>query len=170
MTATSGNNGNVFWWLLFAIVTFVCVMGMIGCKSPCPIAGVDTETIIEVHHRDTTIITEADSASVKLLLRCDSANNVLIDEICAANGERLRMQLQLQALAIGTIATIDCNEDSLRNVIALQDSIIKTKTTQTFVRVEKQKDFVYWCGWVLIALVIGAISTGIMMLILKLSR
>lgn len=35
MTATSGNNGNVFWWLLFAIVTFVCVMGMIGCKCPC---------------------------------------------------------------------------------------------------------------------------------------
>lgn len=36
MTTGYGNNGNVFWWLLFAIVTFVCVMGMIGCKTqPC---------------------------------------------------------------------------------------------------------------------------------------
>lgn len=38
MTTGYGNNrnGNVFWWLLFAIVTFVCVMGMTGCKSqPC---------------------------------------------------------------------------------------------------------------------------------------
>ena len=36
MTTGCGNNGNVFWWLLFAIVTFVCVMGMTGCKSqPC---------------------------------------------------------------------------------------------------------------------------------------
>lgn len=38
MTTGYGNNGNVFWWLLFAIVTFVCVMGMTGCKTPCPCA------------------------------------------------------------------------------------------------------------------------------------
>ena len=37
-TTGYGNNGNVFWWLLFAIVTFVCVMGMVGCKTPCPCA------------------------------------------------------------------------------------------------------------------------------------
>lgn len=38
MTTGYGNNRNVFWWLLFAIVTFVCVMGMVGCKTPCPCA------------------------------------------------------------------------------------------------------------------------------------
>ena len=35
MTATSGNNGNIFLWLLFVIIVFVCLMGMVGCKCPC---------------------------------------------------------------------------------------------------------------------------------------
>lgn len=149
------------------------LLAFVGCKCPeCLPAGTDTETVITIHKHDTTIITQPDSAQVRLLLRCDSANNVLIDEICAAKGEHLRMELQLQALATGglAIATIDCKEDSLEHIIQWQDSVIRSKTTQTIVRVEKQKDFVYYCGWILIALVIASVIAAIIGIVLKFAK
>lgn len=71
---------------------------MTGCKTCVPIVEVrDSVRTVEVRTHDTTIVTEADSAQVRLLLRCDSANNVLIDEISAANGERLQMQAKIRS-------------------------------------------------------------------------
>lgn len=94
-----------------------------------------------------------------------------MDQIDVANGERLQMALQLQKLANGNgILQVDCNEDSLRQVIQLKDSIINTKKTQTIVKIEKQKDFVYWCGWVLIGIVIAGFIAGIVCIIIKITK
>lgn len=155
--------------IVWFAAALVFAWSLTGCKCPeCAIAGSDNETIIEVHTRDTAILTLPDSATVQLLLHCDSANNVLIDEINTANGERLQLLLKLQQLANGTVAaTVDCKTDSLEQIIQLQDSIIKSKTTNTIVRIEKQRDFVYWCGWVLIGIVCIGFLIGLMALFVK---
>ena len=102
-------------WIVWYAAALMIAWLLTGCKCPeCAIAGSDNETIIEVHTRDTAILTLPDSATVQLLLHCDSANNVLIDEINAANGERLQLLLKLQQLANGAVAaTVDCKTDSL---------------------------------------------------------
>lgn len=164
-------HSNIWQWII-AVGLFVCLLlAMTACKCPCAVAETDTETTIQVRIHDTAIVTKPDSASVRLLLRCDSANNVLMDQIDMANGERLQMALQLQKLANGNgILQVDCNEDSLRQVIQLKDSIINSKKTQTIVRIEKQKDFVYWCGWVLIGIVIAGFIAGIVCIIIKFAK
>lgn len=142
---------------VFFIVLLLCAC-FGGCRCPECATTTETEKIVKVVERDTTIVTAADSAQVKLLLRCDSANNVLIDEICARDGERLRMQLQLQALATGSVAYIDCREDSLLTEIHMRDSIIATTTTNTKIIREKYVPgyykFVSWGFWILLAVLI----------------
>ena len=150
---------NIFQWLLAAMLfaaIITIVAGLTSCKTCVPVVEIhDSIRTVEVHTRDTAIITKADSAQVQLLLRCDSANNVLIDQICAANGERLRMQLQLQALATGKVLLVDCKEDSLLNIIQLQDSIIKEKTNHTYVQnIEVIPPFYKRCTWALWILVV----------------
>jgi len=156
-------------YILFAIAAllFCFMLLMQSCKTCKPIVEIrDSVRIVEVHTRDTAIITKADSAQVQLLLRCDSTNNVLIDQICAANGERLRMQLQLQALATGKVLLVDCKEDSLLNIIQIQDSIIKEKTNHTIVQqVEVVPKFYKNCTiamWVLVVLGALAITARIL--------
>lgn len=54
-----------------------------------------------------------------------------------------------------------------KDKIVLQHDTIRDTHTQTIVQVEKQKGFVYYCGWVLIALVCGAALVGIAKVVLK---
>lgn len=54
-----------------------------------------------------------------------------------------------------------------KDKIVLQHDTIRDTQTQTIVQAEKQKGFVYYCGWVLIALVCGAAFVGIAKVALK---
>ena len=137
---TSTENSNNLWTLVvsFVIVAAIILAAMLlsGCKTCVPVIEYrDSIRTVEVRTHDTTIVTAADSASLQLLLRCDSANNVLIDEVTTANGDRLSLQLKLQRLLNGqSQLNIQCREDSLMQIIQWQDSIINTMTHQTIVQ------------------------------------
>ena len=147
------------------LTILIAMVAMAACKVCEPIM-IEKEVgkTVEVIHRDTTILTKADSAQVRLLLRCDSANNVLLDEISTSEGERLRLQARLRQLINGqSELSVDCREDSLLNIIHMQDSIIKTNTSQTIVKETKVIPPFYknctiamWIIVVLIALFIAA--------------
>ena len=146
-------------YILFAIAAllFACLLLMQSCKVCKPIVEIrDSVRIVEVHTRDTAIITKADSAQVQLLLRCDSTNNVLIEEANTANGERLTLQAKLKKLLNGySQLSVDCKEDSLMNIIQWQDSVIKEKTNHTIVQnIEVVPPFYKRCTWALWILVV----------------
>lgn len=165
MTANGDNNGNIFLWLLAAIVFAIVALLLTGCKCPC--AAIDTSTTdsteVQVIPRDTVIITAADSASLKALLHCDSAYNVVVDELALLQGDRIDADAHTTHTENGGLfIEFDCKEDSLENIIHLQDSIIKSWHKEVVVKyVEVENKF--WKGsgialWVLIgALVLGAI-------------
>lgn len=141
-------------------IIFIAIMAIFsGCKTQY-IAGQDTERIMEVHHHDTTIVVEADSASAMALLECDSAYNVVLRELTIEQGKRIVPSVKTERVAGGTnvgskiLLDFDCKEDSLLNIIAWQDSIIRTTTTQTIVKVEKQKDFVWYTGVAFIIIIV----------------
>lgn len=133
-------HSNSAWTLVvsFAIVAAIILGAMLlsGCKTCVPVIEYrDSIRTVEVRTHDTTIVTAADSASLQLLLHCDSTNNVLIDEVTTANGERLSLQMKLQRLLNGqSKLDIQCREDSLLQIIQWQDSIINTMTHQTIVQ------------------------------------
>jgi hypothetical protein len=137
-------------------ILFILVAALIvGCKTCEPIVQtVEKERIVEVRTHDTTIVTEADSASVHALLRCDSAYNVVVWELTTLQGERIEASVGTQKQGKDLLLSLDCKEDSLLNIIAWQDSIIRNNTTQTIVKVEKQKDFVWYCGVAFIIIIV----------------
>ena len=153
---------------IFFISFIILATALSSCKTCIPVVEYrDSVRTIEVRVRDTAIITKADSASLQLLLRCDSANNVLIDEVTNANGERLSLQMKLQRLINGqSKLDIQCREDSLLQIIQLQDSIINTMTHQTIVQqVEIVPKFYRGCTialWILVALLAIGVTIRIL--------
>ena len=132
-------NNPIFEYLLVAIMIGCLLLAMFGCRTQQPIIQtVEVEHVVEIRTRDTAIVTQADSASVRALLRCDSAYNVILDELVTMQGDRIEAELQLEHLQAGALSIhMDCHEDSLINEIQLLDSIIRTTQTNTVVVTEK---------------------------------
>lgn len=133
-----------------------------SCKTCVPVVEIhDSIRTVEVRTRDTTIITKADSASLYALLRCDSANNVLLDALSITQGERINANTHTQVRPDGgLLIQFDCKEDSLAYVVHLQDSIIKELSKNTIVQTkEVVPPFYKNCTaafWVLLSVVFAA--------------
>ena len=142
--------------ILRVIVAAICVaimLAMFGCKTPQPIVQTEVkEVLIERVINDTIVTIAPDSASIKALLECDSAGNVLIKELSEVQGKNVSLALALKN-AKGKPATlaIDCKQDSLEKVIALKDETIKelssNKQTKT-VEVKYIPAFVQVFAWI----------------------
>ena len=154
--------------ILFILVAAL----MVGCKTCVPIVEtVEKEKIVEVHTRDTAIITEADSASVRALLRCDSAYNVILDELVTMQGDRIEAELKMEKVNGKLMLKVDCHEDSLINEIQLRDSVISNFEKQTVVVREKYVPNYYKntsvCFWILLAILVIIIGFKIYKIYLK---
>ena len=142
--------------ILRVIVAAICVaimLAMFGCKTPQPIVQTEVkEVLIERIINDTIVTIAPDSASIKALLECDSAGNVLIMELEEVQGKNVSLALQLKNLK-GKPATlaIDCKQDSLEKVIALKDETIKEMSNNKQVETIEVKyipEVVKWFAWI----------------------
>ena len=154
---------------VIAVLLIILAIALHGCKCPCDAVVTNTSdsTNVQVRGRDTVIVTKADSASLLALLKCDSAYNVVLFDLVCMQGERIDANSHAQHTSDGgMILTFDCKEDSLENIIHMQDSIIKSfhaETVVKYVEVEKSP-FLYNSGialWVLISLAVIAAIIGI---------
>ena len=83
------------------------------------------ERLVEVRVRDTIITAEADSASLRALLHCDSAYNVVVGELSSMQGQRIHADVSTKTVAQkGLELSFNCKEDSLQIVCHMKDSII----------------------------------------------
>ena len=148
---------------LALIVFLVLVMcSMNSCKCPECLTTTETERIVKVVERDTTIVTEADSASVHALLRCDSAYNVVLYELVTLQGERIKASANTQKQGSDLVISLDCKEDSLEHEIQMRDSIISTYRHDTTVIREKYVPAYYkrvsagfWVLLVILLIIVG---------------
>lgn len=142
---------------------FFFAIGITSCKTQQPPAQtIEKERIVEIHTRDTSIITQPDSASMQALLHCDSAYNVVIDELTTLQGERIKAASSAKQTGGGLILKLDCKEDSLINEIQLRDSIISNFEKQTVVVKEqyvpayyKRVSTGFWILLVMLVLIVG---------------
>ena len=144
--------------ILRVIVAAICVaimLAMFGCKTPQPIVQTEVkEVLVERTITDTIVTIAPDSASIKALLECDSAGNVLIKELQEIQGKNVSLALALKnsqkGKPIGTLS-VDCKQDSLEKVIALKDETIKelsnNKQVET-IEVKYIPEVVKWFAWI----------------------
>ena len=153
--------------LLRAVVAFAVLIAVAcfsSCRCPECVTTSETEHIVEVRTHDTTIVTEADSASIRALFRCDSAYNVVMYELVTMQGERIEASVNAQKHGKDLAISLDCKEDSLLHELQLRDSIISTTTHNTTIIREKYVPGYYkfcsWGFWILLVvlIIIGAIK------------
>ena len=144
--------------ILRVIVAAICVAMLVwmlqACRTPQPIVQTEVkEVLVERTITDTIVTIAPDSASIRALLECDSAGNVLIKELEEVQGKNVSLALALKNSQKGKPATlaIDCKQDSLEKVIALKDETIKELTNNKQVETIEVKyipDFVKWLAWI----------------------
>lgn len=83
--------------LVAICITLLFIMS--ACRTT---EGVTTTREVRIVERDTCIITKSDSATATALLHCDSAYNVVLDELTIAEGKNIGLEARLSQ--IGTIA------------------------------------------------------------------
>lgn len=150
--------------MVVAILSLIMLLCM-GCKTVQPQTEYK-ERVVEVRVRDTVVTAQADSASIRALLHCDSAYNVIVDELTTLQGARIKADVQVAHLMNETSKTqptasllITCKEDSLLTVIHMQDSIISDLTQQTkTIEVPRERSgydrFTSWFTWIVIAAIL----------------
>lgn len=117
--------------VLAVLLIWLC-LHFVGCKTQVPLTNtIEKERIVTEVVRDTTIITQADSAAIHALFECDSTNKVVLCQLETLQGERIQPTVVIKHTDAGTEVQFDCKEDSLRYEIALRDKIIEERTTQT---------------------------------------
>ena len=145
-------------YIIQTIVAAICVAMLVwmlqACRTPQPIVQTEVkEVLVERTITDTIVTIAPDSASIRALLECDSAGNVLIKELQEVQGKNVSLALALKNSQKGKPATlaIDCKQDSLEKVIALKDETIKELTNNKQVETIEVKyipDFVKWLAWI----------------------
>lgn len=125
-----------------AFIILVVMLLTTSCKTI--VETIEVEKVVEYHHRDTTIVTEADSASMLALLECDSNYNVVMNDLSIANGKRLEMEAKLNKVNNKKVAlNVDCHEDSLQHHIEWLEQKLSEKKTGTLIKeVEVEKEII----------------------------
>ena len=146
------NSTNIIQTIVAAICVAMLVWMLQSCKIPQPIVQTQVkEVVVEREVRDTIVTIQPDSASIKALLECDSAGNVLIRELQEAQGKNVKLQLSLEQASGNGVVTVECKQDSLERVIALQNEKISelsnNKQTET-IEVKYIPDVVKWFSWI----------------------
>ena len=143
-------------YIIQTIVAAICVAMLVwmlqSCKTPQPVVQTEVkEVVVEREVRDTIVTIQPDSASIKALLECDSAGNVLIKELQEAQGKNVKLQLSLEQASGNGVVTVECKQDSLERVIALQNEKISelsnNKQTET-IEVKYIPTFVKVMAWI----------------------
>ena len=120
---------------------------------------------MEKSYRDTVIKVEPDSASIRAVIECDSAGNVLMRELETERGRRINAELRLTNLNTNNAELdFECKEDTLMLKIALLEKCI------TRLRERENSEVIYierplkW--WEKSLMWLAVISTGLLIILI----
>ena len=135
-----------------AIIVAVIIGALSSCRTPQPIVQTEVkEVIVEREVRDTIVTILPDSASIKALLECDSAGNVLVKELQEEQGKNVALQAKLKQTNKGTALVIDCKADSLQVLVDKYkeelSQVSDNKQVET-IEVKYIPSFVKWLAWI----------------------
>jgi hypothetical protein len=125
------------------VILFGCLVG--GCSHKAiPTKEIVTETVYK--DRVVNVVNPADSGRLVALLRCDSANNVIMDELSLALTDKMLADVSLDSVG-RLLANFRTQVDTIRVVVT--DTIIKQSDKRIEV-VEVERKLNGWqrfCLW-----------------------
>lgn len=117
------------WNVSLTVLTLMTALCVTSCKArQVVIHQVDKEIItINDTIRDTTIFTNADSATIRALLHCSQDNELLIKRLSTHQGDNLEINIVANRVNDSTsLLVVDCKHDSLEHVIKIRDRTIRS--------------------------------------------
>lgn len=134
---------------LYMLVVLLFIAGILlldSCQGTRAISKqqptISSENITTYHTevRDTIIRFAPDTATLRMLLQCDSAGNVTLHSLEEEQGRRIALQTQLRNLQYSTSKqpitqlSIDCKSDSLERIVEMQRLRLEEKELQERVK------------------------------------
>lgn len=116
--------------LILTLVIFIT-----GCNTPQPVFERTITVTEDKIIRDTTIITEPDTAAIKALFECDSLNQVVMTELEVEKGRTLVPQVKFIDRTLEVIMPVD----SQAVYLAWEESHTKETEKVTVTRIVKEK-------------------------------
>ena len=141
--------------ILYILIAF----SLSACKSVAPcVVGTNTHDSVYVYveNKDTLVVVEPDSASMRALLECDSMGNVLLRELEQEQGRNIALSATLK----GNVLTVDCKQDSLQQLVSRLREVVRayeandTKELVTVDVVPKYYRFCSWAFWIVVAVML----------------
>ena len=94
--------------------------------------------------RDSVVTVPADSAWLKAWLECDSAGNVMLQELEAANGRNTGITVvSLTPTGRGSLMEVGCNTDSLELLLKVREQTIE-RLERNVNYIEVEKPLTWW--------------------------
>lgn len=113
------------------------------------------ETVRSVEVRDTLIVTQPDTASMRAFIECDSLGNLLVREIEALQGERAKVNA---AVKRHSPKAVEVNTEYILQPDTVYIPMYREhETTTQTVAPEEKPDL--WFAWLLIGIIIGCLIT-----------
>lgn len=104
-----------------------------------------TDSVVVVERwRDSVVTVPADSAWLKAWLECDSAGNVMLQELEAANGRNTGITVvSLTPAGRGSLIEVGCNTDSLELLLKVREQTIE-RLERNVNYIEVEKPLTWW--------------------------
>lgn len=152
-------------FLIVLILTIALSSASCASRKLTIIHRISDTTYVEKSYRDTVIKVEPDSASIRAVIECDSAGNVLMRELETERGRRINAELRLTNLNTNNAELdFECKEDTLMLKIALLEKCI------TRLRERENSEVIYierplkW--WEKSLMWLAVISTGLLIILI----
>ena len=152
-----------------AILALVAIcITLLFIMSACRITeGVTTTREVRIVERDTCIVTRADSATATALLHCDSAYNVVLDELAIAEGKNIGLEARLSQVGTITLPRAEVAVKATKTTDTIYLPIRETYESETTAKTEvvyRNTGFAKFCitfFWLQIAAAVGYVAIRI---------
>ena len=142
----------------------ICITLMFIMSACRTTEGVTTTREVRIVERDTCIITKADSATATALLHCDSAYNVVIDELAIAEGKNIGLEARLSQIGTITLPRAEMAVKALKSTdtifVPIRETYEAESTAKTDI-VYRNTGFAKFCitfFWLQIAAAVGYVA------------
>ena len=161
-----------------AILALVAIcIALLFIMSACRTTeGVTTTREVRIVERDTCIITRADSATATALLHCDSAYNVIIDELAIAEGKNIGLEARLSQIKTNTLQRAEMAVKATKTTDTIYLPIRETYEAESVAKTEivyRNTKFAKFCigfFWFVLSAIISSIITVIVRYYLQIRK
>ena len=148
--------------LALVAICITLLFFMSACRST---GGVTTTREVRIVERDTCIITRADSATATALLHCDSAYNIVVDELTIAEGKNLGLEARLSQINTNTLQRAEMAVKATKTTDTIYIPIRDTYEAESIAKTEtvyRNTKFAKFCigfFWFVLSAIISSIIT-----------